>query len=245
MKTKVLLFLILCVGISSSIQAQRNYAQELIDLLHTERYFEAREIKSKYAYFLPQNDRAFDLIYNIHMALAFNKPDSAIVYFEEFLSNRDYERIMGPIIGSYYGRLIVVYEECQLFEQSIAAVEKHLDYLRRNPFSMDQQFIESETREGQNKIVSLKEKIKNEPLRRIVREPEVQHIPLKDSEYIRFDALCNGKKIETFFDTGFSLFCAVDGAVANDIGVRISATRTLYISLMGRRKELWWVLLIA
>src|SRR5690606_14921949 len=104
--------------------------------------------------------RAFDLIYDIHMALAFNKPDSAIVYLEELSDNRDYERILGPVIGSYYGKLIVLNEESQQYEQSIAAVEKHLDYLKRNPFSLDQKFIESETREGQNKIVLLKEKLK-------------------------------------------------------------------------------------
>ncbi|MDR2040571.1 MAG: retropepsin-like domain-containing protein [Bacteroidales bacterium] len=234
MKREVFLFFMLCFSISSYAQVQRNYAQELIDLLHTERYFEAREIKSKYAYFLPQKDRAFDLIYDIHMALAFNKPDSAIVYLEEFLSNRDYERIMGPIIGSYYGRLVLVYEECQRFEQSIDAVGKHLDYLERNPFSMDQKFIESEILIGQNKIVSLKEKLKNEPLWRIVRDSDVQNIELKDSEYIRFDALYNGKVVETFFDTGSSLFCVMDEATANDIGVRISPNQDTMRMINGK-----------
>lgn len=234
MKRKVFLFIILCFSISSFAQTERNYAQELIDLLHTERYFEAREIKSKYASYLPENFRAFDLIYDIHMALAFNKPDSAIVYLEELSSNRDYERIMGPVIGSYYGKLVIVYEESQQFEQSIAAVEKHLDYLKRNPFSLDQKFIESETREGQNKIVSLKEKIKNEPLRRIVRYSDTQNIELKDGEYIRFDALYNGKEEETLFDTGFPAFCLLYEATANDIGVRITPDQDTIRMINGK-----------
>lgn len=231
-KTTLLVTLFFCF--LSYAQAQRNYAQELVNLLHQERYFEAKDFKKQHAEQLPQNDKALDLVYNIHMSLAFNKPDSAIVYLEEFLGNPDYIPILGPMVAAYYPRLSGVYEDTQQYAKSISTAEKYIDYLERNPYSLAQGLIKSETKDAQTRITLLKDKLENEPLRRIVRDSDVQDIKLKDSEYIRFDAQYNGHEIETFFDTGVSHFFFIEEDLANDIGVKIRPNQDTVQMLNGR-----------
>ena len=220
-----ILFILLCFCISFQMHAQCNYAQELVDLLHQEKYFEAIDLKKQHADQLPKNDKAFDLIYNIHMSLAFNKPDSAIVYLEEFLNNPDYVRILGPIVGAYYPMLSRSYEDKQQYGKSIDTAEKYLKYLAQNPFSLDQELIKNETNDANKRITLLKDKLENEPLRRIVRDQKVQDIKLKDSEYIRFDAKYNGHEIETLFNTDVGRFFLIEEELANEIGVRISSNQ--------------------
>lgn len=227
MKIKIFLSLILCFSISSFAQIQRNYAQELVDLLHQEKYFEAKEFKAQYAKQLPQNDKALDLLYNIHMSLGFNKPDSTIVYMEEFLGNSDYVRLLGPVVASYYSRLSGVYEDKQQYEKSISTIERHIDYLERNPYSMDQGFIKNEINGAQTKISSLKEKADNEPRIRIKRDSDICNLKLKDDLYIRFDVKYNNDSlVETWFDTGVTHHMVTSKEMAQKMGVKVVRNNT-------------------
>ena len=223
---KVILFILLYFSILPFAQAQRNYAQEFFILLYQEKYFEAREFKKQYASQLSQH-KALDLMYDIHISLEFNKPDSAIVYLEEFLGNQDYIQVLGPLIATYYSRLSGVYEEKQQFGHSISTIERHIAYLERNPYSMDQDFVEKEIREARTKISSLKEKAENEPIRRIKRDSDACGIELKDGTHIRFDAKYNGQTVETFFDTGSSYFFFIEKALADDLGVKYRPSQDL------------------
>lgn len=68
MKRVLLILSLLICSITSSF-GQRNYAQELVDLLRQGKCFEALEFREQYANRLPLHDEAFDLLYKSHMSL--------------------------------------------------------------------------------------------------------------------------------------------------------------------------------
>ncbi len=219
MRRYLFLSILLCFNVFSYGQIQHNYAQELYNLLLNGRNFEAREFKLRYKDQLPP-DKVLDLVYNMHMSLAFNKPDSTIIYFEKFLLNPDYGRKIAPIVSTYYVRLCETYESKQQFEKAISTVERHINYLKTNPYSLDPEVIKRETVDAKNKLSLLKEKLRNEPIRRLVRDKKDTNIKLKDNAQIRFDAQYNGHTIETYFDTGVTEFCIMEKDLADEIGVK-------------------------
>lgn len=210
-------------------QVQRNYAQELFNLLMNGRYFEAKEFKTEHQDQLPPG---IDLIYNMYMSSAFNNPDSTIHYFEKFLGDPQGVRTIGPIVGQYYIGLYDTYASKQQFEKAISTVERYLQYLKENPYSLDPEVIRKEIGEAQNNMALFKDKLNNGPLRRIGREGKGHKIKLKDDPYIRFDALYNGHNIETYFDKGITEFCSMEKELADEIGVRYTpnqdSTRLMY-----------------
>src|SRR5690606_11226709 len=111
----------------------------------------------------------FDLVYNMHMSLVFNKPDSVINYFEEFLSNPQRVNTIGHIVSLYFVRLCETYEDRQQFEKSISTVERHLAYLHQNPYSLTADVVFREKEDAKNKSILLKDKLKNEPKRSMTR----------------------------------------------------------------------------
>lgn len=216
---KLFLFLLflLCSSIFSYGQVQRNYAQELFNLLMNGRCFEAKEFKSQHQNQLPPG---IDLIYNMYMSSAFNNPDNTIHYYEEFLGDPQRVRTIGPIVGRYYIGLYDTYASKQQFEKAISTVERHINYLKENPYSLDPELIRKEIGEAENNIALFKDKLNNGPLRRIVRDGKVHKIKLKDDPCIRFDALYNGHNIETYFDKGITEFCSMEKELADEIGVK-------------------------
>lgn len=234
MKIYLAFLFLLCLRILSYGQVQRNYAQELINLLTNGRNFEAKEFKLQHQDKLPQNDKVLDLLYNMHMSLAFNKTDSTIVYFEEFLSNPNYGRNVAPVVSTYYVRLYEAYEGKQQFEKAISTVDRHINYLKENPYSLDPEFIKREIGEAQIKILLIKEKLGNEPIRRMVRDKSDTQIKLKDNAFIQFDAQYNGHIIETFFDTGVTEFCVMEKKLADEIGVKYKLKQERVHTLKGK-----------
>lgn len=220
MRIYVSFLFLLCFNISSYGQIQRNYSQELVNLLINGKNFEAREFKLRHKDQLPPDDKVLDLVYKMHMSLAFNKPDSTIVYFEEFLGNQDNIRRIGPIVGVYFVRLCETYEGRQQFEKSIATVERHLKYLNENPYALGPEVIKKDIEEATKKKILLQEKLKNEPIRRLIPDEKNIRIKLKDDVHIRFDAQYNGYPIETYFDTGVTEFCIMEKDLADKIGVK-------------------------
>lgn len=210
------LFLLSSV-ISSYGQIQHNYAQELFNLLLEGRNFEAREFKLGHKDQLPPD---LELVYNMHMSVAFNQPDSTIIYFEEFFSNPNNGRNLPPVVNIYYSRLCEAYESKQQFDKSIATVERQLAYLNANPYSLDPQSVKKEIQEAERKRFSLQQKLKFEPTRKLVRNKSDIKINLKKDVFIRFDAQYNGHNIETTFDTGVTEFCIMEKALADEIGVK-------------------------
>lgn len=213
---------LLCFNILSYGQIQRNYAQELFNLLMNGRNFESREFKLQHNNQLPPD---IDLVYNMHMSFAFNKPDSSIIYFEEFLGNTQRVRNIGPSVSLFFGRLCEIYEGKQQFEKSIITVERHLNYLRENPHFLAPEVIKRQTEDAQNKITLLKEKLDHEPIRKIVRDGKDNKIKLKDDPHIRFDAQYNGHTIETYFFKGINEFCIMEKDLADEIGVKYRPSR--------------------
>lgn len=220
---KSISILILYTFIVPSIFAQRNYAQELIDLLQQGKCFEARDLYMQYADNLPLNDKTFNLVYKSHMALFFNKPDSISIYLEDLTTN--HELALGPAVGTYYGKLLQTYDDTQQFEKGIKLCDKAIAYFNRNPFDLAPDFVQNEIHLVQNAKSSFKKRNVNEPLRRIERiNNKNSVIKLKDSNYIRFDAMYNNVPVQTWFDTGVSTFLIVTKKIAEEIGVRIVDT---------------------
>ncbi|MGH2622714.1 MAG: aspartyl protease family protein [Sphingobacterium sp.] len=217
MRLATSLFIVLCINMIAYGQMQPNYAQELYNLLMTGRNFEAKEYKLKHQDHLPAD---FDLVYNMHMALAFNQPDSVITYFEEFLSNPQRINTIGPIVSVYFIRLCETYEAKQQFEKSISTVEKHLAYLKENPYSLPDDAINKEIEDAKSKIMALDDKQKKEPARSISWVDKNIEIKLKEDNHIRFDAYYNGQLLETYFDTGVTEYCILEKDLADKIGVK-------------------------
>lgn len=215
-------------------QTPRNAAEELFGLLMTGRNFEARDFKVQYQDQFPPYEKVVELMYNMHMSLAFNKPDSAIIYLEEFLGNTEYVHNIGPAVGQFYVRLCETYEGKQQFEKAISTVNRHINYLKENPYSLDPDGVKREIDEAQIKIALLNEKLHYEPIRRIVRDKKDNQIKLKDDSHIRFDAQYNGHTVETFFDTGVSYYCMMEKDLADEIGVKYKPTQDSICLLNGK-----------
>lgn len=216
--------LFLCTFSVLSIFAQRNYAQELVDLMQQGRYFDAKDLCINCATKLPSNDRALEVLFKSHMSLFLNKTDSAVIYLEDLLAN--HELIMGPNIGIYYERLFQVYDDTQRFKDGVNLCDKFRDFLKRNPFDLNQDFISNRI----NWIDSVKSALKyrdlNEPRIKIVRTNNKKNaIKLNEGEYIRFNAQYNNIPLQTFFDTGVSEYFFVTKKIADKIGVRIIDTK--------------------
>lgn len=201
-------------------QIQRNYAQELFNLLTNGRYFEAKEFKMQHQDQLPPNDKLLDFIYNIHLSRAFNNSNRNITYLEELLGDSQCVRTIGSVVGQYYVGLCESYESKQQFEKAISTVERHINYLKENLYPLDPEGVKMEIHEAQLKIASLKEKLQHEPIRGIVRVKKINKVKLKDDPYIRFDAQYNGHSVETLFDTGVSYYCMMEKGLADQIGVK-------------------------
>lgn len=212
--------LFVCTFSVLSISAQRNYAQELIDLLQQGKCFEARDMYTQYANNLPLSDKTYNLVYKSHMALFFNKPDSTSIYLEDLTNNHELE--LGPVIGAYYGKLLQIYDETQQFEKSIKLCDKIIAYFNRNPFDLAPDLVKNEIYKMENAKSSFKKRNVSEPRRRVERIKNKNAITkLKDSNFIRFDALYNNIPMQTWFDTGVSTYLITTKKVAKEIGVRI------------------------
>ena len=96
MKNRVIIFFSSLLFVSTSLLAQRNYGQELVNLLDGGKCFEARDFKKQYTDSMPENftNNAFvALYYNYKMASFLNKPDSSAIYLHHLVT--DYESILG------------------------------------------------------------------------------------------------------------------------------------------------------
>lgn len=229
---KSILILFLCAFSVHSIFAQRNYAQELIDLLQQGKCFEAIDLRTQYADDLPLSDKAFDLVYKSHMALFFNKPDSISIYLEELTAY--HELPLGPAIGAYYGKLLQMYDDTQQFEKGIKLCDKIIAYFNRNPFDLAPDLVQNEIRQMENAKLSFEKRNANELRRRVERIKNKNGvIKLKESDYIRFDAMYNNIPVQTWFDTGVSTYLMATTKVAEEIGVRIVDTTQDSLKIMN------------
>lgn len=219
MKRKIYI-LFLCIFSILPTFAQRNYAQELIDLMQQGKCFEAREMRKQYSEYLPLNDKTYDLVYKSHMAMFFNKPDSISIYLEDLTTN--HELVMGPNIAAYYGKLLQMYDDTQQFEKGIKVCDRIIAYFHKNPFNLAPDFVNNEIQQMENAKASFEYRNANEPRRRVERMSHTNAVTkLKDSNYIQFDAVYNGVSVQTWFDTGVSFYLLTTKAVAEEIGVRI------------------------
>ncbi len=217
---KSISILLLCTFSVLSIFAQRNYAQELIDLLQQGKCFEARDLCAQYADNLPLSDKTFDLVYKSHMALFFDRHDSVAIYLEDLTTNHELE--LGPAVGLYYGKLLQVYDDTQQFEKGVKLCDKIITYFQRNPFDLASDLVKNEIHQMENAKSSFKKRNVNELRRRVERiRNKNAIIKLKDSDYIRFDAVYNNIPVQTWFDTGVSTYLMTTKKVAEEIGVRI------------------------
>lgn len=229
---KSILILFLFAFSMHSIFAQRNYAQELIDLLQQGKCFEAIDLRAQYADDLPLSDKAFDLVYKSHMALFFNKPDSISIYLEELTAH--HELPLGPAIGAYYGKLLQMYDDTQQFEKGIKLCDKIIAYFNRNPFDLAPDLVQNEIRQMENAKLSFEKRNANELRRRVERIKNKNGvIKLKESDYIRFDAMYNNVPVQTWFDTGVSTYLMATTKVAEEIGVRIVDTTQDSMKMMN------------
>ena len=220
-RLKLLFFIVfLC---SSSIMAQRNYGQELVNLLAEGDYFEARDFKLQYADSIPENE-IVDIFYKYKAAQFLNKTDSAAFYLYQMLTN--HEDILGQVKSNYYGELLEMYSKEQQFDKAIALCDEIIAYLKRNPFNIENEAFQQSEIEMTETIKSFFiERNISEPRKKITRENTNNECLIKlhnDSSFIKFDAEYNGHKIKTFFETGITGYFLMEKAVADKIGVKQS-----------------------
>ena len=219
---KIIIILFISVFYISESYAQRNYAQELINLLVEGRCFEAKEFFNQHSDMLPHDNRAFELLYKLNMARFFNKSDSIAIYMEEILANNDYQlTILGKTTGEYFRILLNLYSFNQKFNEAIELCDKMTDYFKRNPFDFDSDLIQKELKLIEKEKALLKERAINEPLFKIERSySEDNKIKRYEDDLIRFDSKYNGVQIETLFDTGSDHNFFISKSLADEIGVR-------------------------
>ncbi|MGX5689259.1 retropepsin-like aspartic protease [Arcticibacter tournemirensis] len=218
---RLILALLLSVSYAFPSIAQRNYPQDLINLLQQGRAFEARDLRVQHADKLPINDKTLDLLYKAEMASFFNKPDDAAVYLEDLVVNHEFK--LGPAIGVFYKKLLSVYDSQQRFKNGIKICDKYLGYLIRNPLNQDRDFIQNETNYIEKAKESFIYRDSIEPRIKIERtnSREDQTAKLNDSEYIRFDAKYNGVTTATLFDTGLTAHFMITRSLADKIGAKL------------------------
>ncbi|KAA8483554.1 aspartyl protease [Arcticibacter tournemirensis] len=218
---KLILTIALSVSVILSSFAQRNYAQELVNLLQQGRCFEAMEFRTKNADKLPANDSAFNVLYKAHMALFFNKPDSAVIYLEDLIANHELK--IGPGISSYYGKLLSVHGSKQQFKEGIKVCDKYIEHLRINPFDQAQDFIHKEMSSVESIKKALQSRDVNEPRIKIKRDNSSKYktIRISDMGYIRFNAKYNDITAETWFSTGATAYFMLTRSLADKIGTKL------------------------
>ena len=125
MKHKLYLFCLACLA-PILLYGQKNYTQELINLLDEGKCFEAFNYKEKYKDSVP-NDRFFNLYYQYNMSRFFNKTDSAAIYMEE-MTRPEYETVWNQNIGGIQGTLLRMYDDLQQYDNAIALCDNMIDY---------------------------------------------------------------------------------------------------------------------
>ena len=222
MINRIILFFSFVFLTSLSLYGQRNYGQELIDILLEGKCIEARDFKKQYREYLPDNSDFVDIFYKYKMAIFLNKPDSAVIYLHQLVA--DYEDVLGLAKSGFYGEMLRIYFDMQQFDKGIALCDEIIAYLKRNPFNIeDSDFLNNEIKDTENWKSSFLEKKDNEPRIKVVRKDTEQGNQIKlytDSTFIKFDAEYNGHQVKTWFDTGVSYHLVMEKTLADNIGVK-------------------------
>jgi hypothetical protein len=166
MNKKVILFLLTLIFASTTIFAQRNYGQELVNLLDGGKCFEARNFNKQYADSMPKNpnEKGFvALYYKYKMASFFNKPDSAVLYLHQLVT--DYESILGLGKSHFYSEMLGIYLEQQQFDKGITLCDEIIAYMKRNPFKIaDTTDLQNAIKETENIKAYFAERAKTAPI---------------------------------------------------------------------------------
>jgi hypothetical protein len=230
MKTRKYLFIPFLILASSHLFAQRNYGQELVNLLNEGKCFEARDFKKQYKDSMPKSpvEAGFvELYYKYKMASFLNKPDSTDIYLHQLVT--DYEDILGTSKPHFYGEMLNHYLAQQQFDKGVALCDEIIAYMERNPFKdKDKTHLENEIKETERIKKIFVEKDKNEPRIKIVRNNADKNKLIRlynDSTFFSFDAEYNGQVLKTLFDTGVSYHFFMNKKVADKIGVIFKPTK--------------------
>ena len=207
-----------------------NYAHTLTTLLLQNRCIEARELYMQHsdeviqhAKKIIKNSIVIEWFYKSQIAWYFNKPDTAISYLENLLSNHDYQLQLGTLTGILYAKLLRQYTDKQQFNAAIKLSNEFIDYYKRNPFKLDQELIKNELIFIENLKSSLEDRAQKEPIIKVERinSHKDSVIKLLESNFIRFNAKYNDVQIETWFDTGKDYYFFISKSLADKIGVKV------------------------
>lgn len=221
---RLFLFLTLFTFFHSISFSQRNYAQELIDLMNQGRCIEAREFRSQYADKLPLDDVEYNLYYNWHMANFLNKPDSAAIYMKDLIANHEF--FLGSAIPSFYMGPLRYYIENQEFEKCIKLLDRAIDFFNRNPFDYEYDFVKNSITHYEKLKTTMQARALNEPRIRIERHKRKKDdvIKLNDGKAVLFNAMYNGVEVETLLHPGTSDCFMITKNLAEKIGIKAFPT---------------------
>lgn len=230
MNKKVIFLFSTLIFISISLFSQRNYGQELVNLLDKGKCFEACNFNKQYDDSMPKNsiEKGFvALYYKYKMASFFNKPDSAVIYLHQLVT--DYENILGLGKSHFYSELLGLLVQQQQYDKGITVCDEIIDYMKRNPFKIaDSTELKNAIKGTENIKAYFAEIDKTAPRIKLVRN-KIQcnkHISLyNDSAYIFFDAEYNGQWVKTWFDTGVSYYFLLEKSLADRIGVKYKPSK--------------------
>ena len=220
MKHKLYLLFLACFA-PILLYSQKNYTQELINLLDEGKCFEAFNYKEQYKDSVP-DDHFFNLYYQYNMSRFFNKTDSAAIYLKE-MTCPEYETVWNQNIGGIQGTLLRMYDDLQQYDNAIALCDNMIDYYKRNPFGLSENTLKNEIEFAKNVQSAIEKKAKVQPLIRIEYGETPSEVPLCniDSSLIHFEAAYNGKSITTLFDTGVSFYLTMNKSLADSLGVKV------------------------
>ncbi|MGP1420967.1 MAG: aspartyl protease family protein [Tannerella sp.] len=193
--------------------------QDLIDMLQTGRYFEAKSLYDTIRIKVDSIHPFIENLYRMYISSFENKPDSVAFYLEEMIKKRFFPDIL-------YMKVYGIYvEQLQDYKKAEQTLDRVRSYLEHNPDSINAEemkvvcdhLADSESRTMRRAA---------EPTIRIVRDDTGSSTPLLadkilNDNYLFFNVSYNGHQpIRTLFDTGVSEYLIMDKAIAEQVGVR-------------------------
>ncbi len=193
--------------------------QELIDLLQTGKYFEAKNLYDTICVKVDSIYPFTESFYRMHIAGFENRLDSATFYLEEVIKKRFFPDII------YLSLYEIYVTDLQDYQKASQILDRVRAYLKQNPDSINAE----EKKIVEDHLIELEEETTRraaEPIIQIVRKNTKNSTPLLpdtalNTDHLFFNASYNGyKPIKTLFDTGVSEYILMDKAIAEETGVR-------------------------
>jgi tetratricopeptide (TPR) repeat protein len=223
------LLLLLFIHINTIVSSQINHDQEMVNLLSSNKLFEADE------YYYNHKDSIYDeLVNKWYFAvsnLAFNKPDKAIEYYKYIINNYQNNIPKAILINNFYTPLKECYVLDQDYENAIIVCDSIIRILEIDQSLGDKNYL-SQVVSGYAMAKRIyRDKSLYPTLLSWDNSDHVTTLPLiKNNLGLTIAKIYVGKNpINAIFDTGYTE-CSMNYSKAKELGVKIVSNDTVLLN---------------